>query len=193
MIDFEKVSWRPEKMGGAIFETTVFEINSNNNLIITPSKLFKNLVPIVIILLSVLPFLSSIIFQKAPSIIIISLVICFDVIMLVVYLNGLKVIELSKKTDSVKKGLNLNSAKLLKKVSEINFIQIIEEPVPNKKTYSISYSYEINLVFNDNTRYNLTDHTIQDSIIQNAKMLKKYIGCAIYTKKFETQEIIEVV
>jgi hypothetical protein len=188
----ENVNWKPAKIGGAIFETNKFELKNENSLIIGPSKLFKIIVPVTLILLSVLPFLSNIVFQKEPSLIIISVVAIFDLFMLIVYLKGLKVVELNKTTDTIKKGFAVNTSKVFKKKSEIQFIQIIEEPIPNKQNYSISYSYEINLVFNDNTRLNLTDHSVHSSILEDVHILKQFIGCPIYTKKYKTNEIIQV-
>jgi hypothetical protein len=104
-MNFENVSWRPAKIGGSIFETNVFEIKDENSLVISPTKLFIILVPIVIVVLNILPFLSNIIFQKSPSIIIVGVVICFDIIMLIVYLKGLTIVELNKKNDTLKKVL----------------------------------------------------------------------------------------
>lgn len=193
MMNLESISWQPAKMGGAIFETNVFEIKNEHSLVISPSKFFKIFVPIIVILMNILPLLPSIVFQKTPSIIIILLVMIFDIIMLFVYIQGLYVVEIDKKTDTIKKGLSLKTAKVLKKVSEIKFIQIVEELIPNKKNYNVSYSYEINLVYNDDTRFNLTDHSILIGIHENARVLKQFIGCPIYTKKYKTQEIIEIV
>lgn len=48
-------------------------------------------------------------------------------------------------------------------------------------------------MFNDGTRLNLTDHAILDAINEQALVLKQFIGCPIYTKKHETQQIIEIV
>jgi hypothetical protein len=189
----EDVNWKPAKIGGALFVTNKFELKNEATLIIGPSDFFKIVVPIVVMLLSTIPFLSNIIFQKSPSLIIILVVVCFDIIMLIVYLKGLKVVELNKKNDTVKKGFSVKTAKIVSKISQIEIIQIIEEPVPNKQNYSLSFSYEINLVFNDQTRLNLTDHSVHSSILDNVKILKQFIRCPIYTRKHETNEIIEVV
>lgn len=137
-MDLENVNWKPAKIGGAIFETNTFELKNENRLLIGPSKLFKIIVPLVVIALSILPFLSNIVFKKEPSLIIVLVVVCFDIIMLIVYLKGLKVVELNKSSDTIKKGFVVNSAKLVSKLSEIKIIQIIEEPVPNKQNYSLT-------------------------------------------------------
>jgi hypothetical protein len=65
--------------------------------------------------------------------------------------------------------------------------------MPTKNSSAHSYSYEINLVYNDHTRLNLTDHSILTTIHENALTLKKFLGCPVYTKKAQTNEIIEVV
>jgi hypothetical protein len=188
-INFKNVSWTPAKMGGAMFQTSVFRVKNENSLVISPSTMFKILVPIVILILSFLPFLFSIINSEKPSLIIILVVICFDAIMLIVYLQGLKLIEINKQTDSIKQGLSLQTAKSLKKISEIQFIQIVEQLIPQKRNYY--YSYEINLVYNDDTRFNLVDHSELNIIQRDARLLKQFIEKPIYTINSQTNEIKE--
>ena len=189
-INFKNVNWAPAKMGGAIFQTGVFKVKNENSLVISPSKMFKILVPLVILILNVLPFLSSIIFKTQPSLIIMLVVICFDIIMLIVYLQGLKHIEINKQTDTIKQGFSLITAKTLKKTSDIKFIQIVEQRIPQQKR-NYYYSYEINLVYNDGTRFNLVDHSEQYTIENDARTLKQFLGKPIYTNNNETNEIKE--
>lgn len=188
-INFKNVSWAPAKIGGAMFQTSVFRVKNESSLVISPSSMFKILVPIVILALSILPFLSSIIFKTQPSLIIILVVICFDIIMIIVYLKGLKLVEINKQTDSIKQGFSLQTAKTLKKISEIKFIQIVEQLIPQKRNYY--YSYEINLVYSDDTRFNLVDHSELNIVQRDARLLKQFIEKPIYTINSQTNEIKE--
>lgn len=188
-IDFSKVNWKPNKFGGSQFNISNFQYE-NDVLRILPSKSAKIIPLVVTIVFGSLPFIFYSINNKKPDTVVLFVVGVFVLIFLISYIGLMKKVEINKPLGSVKKGYNLKNAKLFCNLSEVLFIQVVEQLIPQKRNNY--FSYEINIVCKDNNRITLTDHADFDYIKKEAQKLKLFLGLPIFTKSKKTSEIIEL-
>lgn len=184
-----KADWGPNKFGGSQYNINYF-IYENNVLKIVPSKAAKIIPLIVIILFAALPVFFSLINHKENKPIIFSVFGLIDIVFIILYIRLFIKIEINPIQDTIKKGFNLSKAKTIAKVSDIVFIQVVEQKINQKKNNY--YSYEINLVMKNKDRISLTDHADFDVIKTQSQQLKAFLNKSIYTKSTKTSEIIEL-
>jgi hypothetical protein len=188
-IDFSKVDWSPFRFGGAQFNINDF-IYTSDSLKILPSKSAKIIPLIVTIIFGSLPLLFYKINNQKPHFVVLFVVGVFISIFIISYIRVLIKVEIDKSNGSIKKGISLKRAKIIGQISDIEFIQIVEQLIPQKKNQY--FSYEINLVLKNRNRISITDHADFEEIKKEAQKLKLFLGVPIFTKSKKSAEIIEL-
>jgi len=186
-----KVSWSPQKRGGSNFKTRKLTTVSSTKLVYKASKvmilfggifivfpmffifpLFFNSDSISINFFEFIPFLIPFIFPIVG-------------ILLIYYFNRPIVIDkqLGYLYKSYKKpinGLNIAKGKNWVALKDVVALQLLSERVSSKNS---SYtSYEINLVFEDASRYNVVDHGKLSSIEDDSKVISEFLGVPVWNK-----------
>ncbi len=188
-IDFNGIDWSPNKIGGAQFNINDF-VYEANSLKILPSSLSKIIPLIVMIVFGSILFIFSYVNSKKIDPYLLAFIGCFELFFIIFYIKLFIKLELNTETGNITKGFNLNKAKTIYKISNVVFIQVIEQHIPQKKNnYN---SYEINLVFKNKERLTITDHADFEALRAEALKLKEFLKVPIYTKSKSSKEIIEL-
>lgn len=193
-----KTSWQPLVSGGSNFKAKTLKQISPSELRFVASTFGKIFVGVFMTLpLFFLGGAVFVFFQEGFD----STIIPFTLIPLVFFGVGLfllktmnRVVVFDKNTGDFYKGkkkrdLSPNTAedKNSFKLETIQALQIIPEYIRgNKSSY---YSYEINIIFQDGSRYNVVDHGHQPSIEQDGITLSNFLGVPLWNKIDGTSHI----
>lgn len=187
----QKTDWHPLRGGGANFQTHRLDSSNPDKLIFKATlgaKLFGGLFAVVGLFGMIIPlylFFSE--GMKEWSLLMFALFfggIFLGVGLLMLYLFALpRVFDTfygfyykgwkrpvdNMRTDAKKKTTDLN---------QVEAIQVLRERVRGKN--SSYYSYEINLVLNDASRINITDHGNKTAIVEDAQTLAQSLGVPLW-------------
>ena len=190
-----KTSWSPKAGGGANFKTKTLEVVSDNELRYKASsfgKIFGGifiLFPFIFIAVGVTTIINQGYQLEA---------VLFTIFPLVFIGVGIFVLKKFNTTTSFNKStgyfykgkkqqttsITITEDANTFKLDTIKALQILPERVRGDKS---SYtSYEINLVFEDGSRYNVVDHGHRKSIEQDAVTLSDFLGVPAWNKMTAT-------
>ncbi len=190
-----KTSWSPKAGGGANFKTKTLEVVSDNELRYKASstgKIFSGifiLFPLIFVGVGITTTINdgfsieSILFALFP------LVFIGVGIFLLKKLHTITTFDKSggyfhKGKKQQIKSLTITEDANTFKLDTIKALQILPEKVRGDKS---SYtSYEINLVFEDGSRYNVVDHGHRNSIEQDAVLLSDFLRVPAWNKMTAT-------
>ncbi|MFK8010510.1 MAG: hypothetical protein AB8B80_00620 [Marinicellaceae bacterium] len=178
----EKTDWTPLKAGGANFQTHKLNNRSSTILEYTLSKggkIFLSLFAMIGILV-ILVGLSPLINGTVESIFAFIFGSVFTGVSYLMYWHMGKPVTFDMKMGLIwigqkpKKFAGDIKTKNIVYINNIHALQILSERVRgNKTTY---YSYEINLVLNDGSRFNLVDHGNHAEILLDAQTLSTFLN-----------------
>jgi len=190
-----KTSWSPKAGGGANFKTKKLLVVSGNELQYKASSLGKVfgwifiLFPLIFIVVGIKTFINE------GFEILALLFILFPLIFIVIGIFVLKSFNTATsfnkstgyfhkdKTQEIK-SLTITEDANTFKLDTIKALQILPETISDDDS---SYtSYEINLVFEDGSRYNVVDHGHRNSIEQDAATLSDFLGIPAWNKMTAT-------
>lgn len=190
-----KTCWSPKAGGGANFKTKTLEVVSDNELRYKASsfgKIFGGifiLFPLIFVGVGITTTISdgfsieSIFFALFPLVFIGVGIFLLKKLYTTTSFNKLTGYFYKGKKQQVK-NLTVTEDAHTFKLETIKALQILPERVRGDKS---SYtSYEINLVFEDGSRYNVVDYGHRKSIEQDAVMLSDFLGIPAWNKMTAT-------
>ena len=190
-----KTSWSPKAGGGANFKTKTLEVVSDNELRYKASsfgKIFSGifiLFPLIFVGVGITTTINdgfsieSIFFALFPLVFIgVGIFLLKKLHTITTFNKSTGYFHKGKKQQI--KSLTITEDANTFKLDTIKALQILPERVRGDKS---SYtSYEINLVFEDGTRYNVVDHGHRKSIEQDAVILSDFLGVPVWNKMTAT-------
>ncbi|WP_339844355.1 hypothetical protein [uncultured Dokdonia sp.] len=190
-----KTSWSPKAGGGANFKTKTLEVVSDSELRYKASsfgKIFSGifiLFPLIFVGVGITTTINdgfsieSIFFALFPLVFIgVGIFLLKKLHTITTFNKSIGYFHKGKKQQI--KSLTITEDANTFKLDTIKALQILPERVRGDKS---SYtSYEINLVFEDGTRYNVVDHGHRKSIEQDAVILSDFLGVPAWNKMTAT-------
>ncbi|WP_405224590.1 hypothetical protein [Dokdonia sp. Asnod1-B02] len=190
-----KTSWSPKAGGGANFKTKTLEVVSDSELRYKASsfgKIFSGifiLFPLIFVGVGITTTINdgfsieSILFALFPLVFIgVGIFLLKKLHTITTFNKSTGYFHKGKKQQI--KSLTITEDANTFKLDTIKALQILPEKVRgDKRSYT---SYEINLVFEDGTRYNVVDHGHRKSIEQDAVALGDFLGVPVWNKMTTT-------